>query len=62
VRLPSLGNNDGKVQDGLGTRGNSTYMDYCIEEVGMASVESVVMDEDEDGKIRMIAMESEVNG
>jgi hypothetical protein len=62
VRLPSLGNNDGKVQDGLGTRGNGAYMDYCIEEVGMASVESVVMDEDEDGKIPMIAMESEVNG
>jgi hypothetical protein len=62
VRLPSLGNQDGKVQDGLGTRGNGAYMDYCIEEVGMASVESVVMDELEEGKIRMIAKEREVNG
>jgi hypothetical protein len=62
VRLPSLGNNDGKVQEGLGTRGNSAYMDYCDEKVGMTSVDSVVMNNVEDGKIRMIAMESETNG
>jgi hypothetical protein len=37
-------------------------MDYCDEEVGMTSVDSVVMNDVEAGKIRMIAMESETNG
>jgi hypothetical protein len=62
VHLPSLGNNGGKVQEGLATRGNSTYMDYYDEEVGMTSVESVVMDDAEEGKIWMITMASETNG
>jgi hypothetical protein len=37
-------------------------MDYYDEEVGMTSVESMVMDDAEEGKIRMITMASETNG
>jgi hypothetical protein len=48
--------------NGLVTRENSAYMDYYDEEVGMTSVDSVVMNESEDEKNRMFNMAIEKNG
>jgi hypothetical protein len=67
-RLPSLSKTDIKVlQDleegnGLVTSENRTYMDYYDEEVGMIGVDSMVMNEAEDEKNRMINMAIEKNG
>jgi hypothetical protein len=62
VRLPSLGNNDGKVQEGLGMSEYRAYMDYYDGEVGMTSVDSMVTNEAEDEKDRMCNMAIEKNG
>jgi hypothetical protein len=49
-------------RNSLVTRENSAYMNYYDEEVGMTSVDSVVMNEAEDEKNQMIDMAIEKNG
>jgi hypothetical protein len=53
---------DGDLEEGMVMRGHSSFMDYYDEEVGMIGVDGVVMNDEEDGKNRMIDMEIETNG